>query len=298
MKTYKTSLSVLLGAAMCALLIGGCGTVNPEYLSPQLSGREGGMPMIEQSSTDAAVDSAGAFEEMASADMGTAGAGVALDGKIAVSGDAQVVTDDPASAAKEFKETVIEAGGQVESTWESDYDGARSAWVSVRVPAQTYTEIVAGLNDLGHVESQSSNSADLQQQYIDVEARRTSLEQSIARVEDLADSATSTQELLLAEDMLTQQRGELDSLNQQMEWLDQQVEMSFLTVSFNTQAADPGPSISFGWIGNVLLQSIYTIALVVVFALPWLIIAIPLALLWRKRARNRRESTVEVSVSE
>ncbi|WP_350259026.1 DUF4349 domain-containing protein [Scrofimicrobium sp. R131] len=227
-------------------------------------------------------------EAMFSADAAAASPSE-LGSKITVNGDAQVITGDPAGAAAKFTELVKGMDGTIDNTWESDYDSGKSSSVSARVPADRYEELVAQLPDLGKVESQNTSSMDLTQQYIDVNARKQALEDSLRRVKALADEATSTAELLQAEDMIAQQQGELDSLNQQLEWLDQQVDMSTLTVTFSSQAPGSNPGVSFGWIGDVLLKSLYTLAWAVVFLVPWAVIALVVWLVIRGLRRRGRK---------
>ncbi len=280
MKRRTRSVAALF-ALIATISLTGCGAAG----APGFSNSEG-MAFEETyaMSEDAAVG------EMAQAAV-DAGSEFGMS-TIAVSGYADVVTDDPAASAKKFKEAVISVGGTVESEWQQNDDNFKSSSVTASIPADKYDETLASLEDLGRIQSSSTSAIDLAQQYIDVEARRGALEDSLKRVQALADSASTTQELLQAEELMGQQQGELDSLNQQIEWMDRQVEMSTLTVSFSTeQVRSSEPSFSLGWFGAVLLMSLRYMLWVVVFLIPWALIGVPTAFLVRRLVRRRAKGS-------
>lgn len=210
---------------------------------------------------------------------------------VSVSGEARVITSDPSAAAAEFKDEVLSVEGEVESIWENDQDEYRSSTLVVRVPAEEYESVVELLDNWGKVEFSSTNQVDLHGDFIDTKAHQQALEESLQRVEKLAESATSTSELLQAEELLSQQKAELDSWNEQMKWLEEQVDMSLLSVTFDTHREGAGPSISFGWVGDVLAQSFNTLVWTVIFVIPWMLTAGLVLAIWRtvKVLRKKRD---------
>lgn len=213
----------------------------------------------------------------------------AFDSKIAVSGYADVITKDPIGAAKSFKEAVLDEGGRIDSEWTQNDPGYLSASVTARIPADKYEVITEALPTFGHVQTFNTSAEDFGQQYVDYSARKDALEDSIARVRVLADEAETTQDLLAAEELLTQQQSELDSLVQQLDWIDRQVSMSTLTVSFETEQVGTSESpISWAWIVNLLMESLRVLLVLVIFTLPWAVIGGGVFFIIRAALRSRR----------
>ena len=100
------------------------------------------------------------------------------------------------------------------------------------------------------------------------------------------DQATSVDELIAAENGLTQRQAELDSLTAQLEWLDSQVSMSTLNVSFSTDVDSAG--FSLGKARQIFLKSLEVVGYGLLVALPWLVVAAIIFLLVRWGLAKRR----------
>lgn len=279
-------LTQLLGTAVLVvpvLALAGCAP--QDGFQTPFSGSDGWTEALEHSPNEMVYAEDGGW----ASDTAGSPAGEAAQ-KIAVSGEASVLTDDPAAAASEFAAIVTDAGGVVDSTQVVDEASYRSAWVQARVPAESYETVLEQLRGVGKVESERSSTADLGLQFTDLEARKVSLEDSIRRFEELAESADNTQDLLQAEELLSQQRAEYESLVAQLKWLEDEVAMSSLSVDFNTEPTAPGPHFSFGWVGDTLAWSLFVMAWLVVAVLPWAAVG-ALLVWWRRRRKARAAAT-------
>lgn len=277
MKISPRSTAAIMAALAGTALLAGCGTSadGGAYDSSSTASEE-----IQMTS-----DEAGWAEdaEMDSAD-GSFSGGI-YEPQIIVYGNATVYVKDPEAAARGFEDYVAEVGGRVESTWVSNEDPNRIANVYVSVPAEKYEDALVHLETLGRVLDESTSREDVGQQVADLDGRRESLESSIARLEDLMSQATTTEELLLAEDSLTQRKGELDSLNAQLEWLEDQVAMSNLGVTFtDSTASAPGFTWAKAW--GYVVQSFNFVAYALVIAVPWVVVVGGIA--WGITALARR----------
>ncbi len=173
---------------------------------------------------------------------------------------------------------------------------ASSAWITVRVPADSLTETTNALSDIGDVTSSQVDRRDVTAEAIDVRARIDALTASVDRLRDLVGQAESTADLIAAEDALATRQSELEAYQQQLKYLDEQVGMSTLTVSLFEPApvvtADPagfGDGVAAGWNGLVAALNGFVIA--VGFLLPWLaVLAVAGLIVWgvRRVVRDRR----------
>ncbi len=93
----------------------------------------------------------------------------------------------------------------------SDVRDSRSAYYSIKVPAGSYSDFLADLNDVGQILNLSEQSEDLTSQVIDVEARLESLNRQEARLLALLDETGELSDLILIQDQLAQVQYEIES---------------------------------------------------------------------------------------
>lgn len=233
--------------------------------------------------------------------------------EIIASAQATVRVKDIASAAEELADLADEHGGYVEATNLSasglSTDGSTSdevsmpapegeyGWVSIRVPAEDLTDVIASLADTGTVLSSSTAKQDVTSAAIDLRARVKATQASVDRLTELMSQSGSVSELIDAEVALTDRQAELESYTQQLAALEDQVAMSSLQVQLTrtatvepAQPAGFGDGLLAGW--NGLIVSLNALVIAVGFLLPWLAVAGIVALVawWIIRRRNRRSN--------
>lgn len=209
---------------------------------------------------------------------------------IITTGTATVRTDDPAAAAEDFADSFGERGGRVAEMETSSRNDRPEATVTARVPSDDYLTTVDGLADQGEVISQSTQSSDVGQEKVDLEARQRALQTSIDRLTGLMEGAESVEDLLAAEDTLTQRQAELDGLTAQLDHLRDQVAFSTLTVTFTTDEdgyQSPGV-LERAW--DAFVSSLEAVVIVFMGMLPWLVIlalvaAVVVAVIRRRKGR-------------
>ncbi len=274
----------LAGALLAGVLLTGCAASSSDEAAIPGSAAGSDSGTTEQYAADAAASEEYASDTAAAVDTQA----------VITTGWATVITGDPAASAAAFRTSVTAMGGRVDSSWSSSAeDSSRpTTELTVRVPADSFQELLDSLADLGKVTDQSTNAQDVTQQITDLDARIAALETSIERLTELMEQATTTEDLLSAEEMLTQRQAELDSLTAQLEYLRDQVTMSTLTVTFTTRESSGGPSFSWAEAWENLLYSLYSMVNFLVIALPWLVVALVVffAVRWLVRRRRRRRS--------
>lgn len=273
---------------------------------------------------DAAVDSDGG----ATTDSGGSGGAVAprdepgsksADDPIAAVDDTReiIVTaemtlrvDDAKDAADDIAALAVEHGGFVESaSLGLDPDAgdiapeqprqAGSGWISIRVPAADLDEVMAALGKDAEVVRSSISRDDVTAAAVDLRARIDSARTSVERLTELMGKSGSVGDLIAAESALNERQAQLESYEQQLKQLDEQVAMSTISIQLTEQTAaaeaDPagfGDGLLAGW--NGLVASLNGIVVAVGFLLPWLgIAAILLLVVWLVRRRRSTARTME-----
>jgi hypothetical protein len=231
---------------------------------------------------------------------------------IIATGTVTLQVKDIADAADEISTLADEHDGYVESTEIGKSlavdDGRGSVapdsgygWISIRVPSAELTDVIDELRESGEVLSSSISKQDVTSTTIDLQARVDATTASVQRLTELMAQSGSVSELIEAEVALTDRQAQLESYQQQLTALQDQVAMSSLQVQLTKTAepttADPagfGDGLLAGW--NGLVVSLNALVVAVGFLLPWLAIAALVVLVvWgvrrARRSRRRRSAT-------
>ena len=209
-----------------------------------------------------------------------------VESHVVTTGEASISVRETQREAEEFSAVAQEMGSRVMFSDVSSMGERTSANVTVRVPAERYQALVGRLGEFGKVTSLTSAATDVGQQVVDLQARQAALQTSIDRLTSLMDEATTVADLLEAENMLTQRQAELDSLTGQLDYLNDQVTMSTLTVSFREPGDGNASLIGRAW--RALLDSASSLLVFVMAALPWAVLIGLITWLARILIRRRR----------
>ncbi|WP_448615614.1 DUF4349 domain-containing protein [Modestobacter sp. URMC 112] len=268
----RRSLSTAATALALALLVGCTGTGTG-------SGASGG--------ADGSAGEGVSSPEVAAEEPGGAPAGAVdadADRQVVTTAAASLAVEDPAEAAQRVSELVDSAGGRVDERTEraaSGEDGVEGAVADlvVRVPATALTGVLADLEDVGDVEHVSVSRSDVTGTVVDLDARISALQTSVARLQALMDGAATTEALLAAERSLSERQGELEALQSQRALLADQVELSTLRVHLEPFGVAPagGPDgfldgLGTGW--RALASTAGAAVVVLGVVLPWLAVAV------------------------
>ncbi|MFB7885097.1 DUF4349 domain-containing protein [Microbacterium sp. NPDC056057] len=251
----------------------------------------------------------------------TAAGSAAADRDIITTASATVTAEEVDVAARAIANSAIAHGGYVESMSVgsdgtvypvSPTDGGivydtmpypyptDGAWITVRVPADQLQSVVDELDDVGEVTATNLSRQDVTEQTVDLEARIDAAQASVNRLNELMAQAQSVADLIAAESALSERQATLESYQQQLEMLDDQVAMSTLSVTVVPEVepvtADPagfGDGLAAGW--NGLVATLNGIVVALGFLLPWLAVAAVIALVvWAivrlVRGRRRRRT--------
>jgi hypothetical protein len=144
----------------------------------------------------------------------------------------------------EFRESVQSSvdvaernGGFVNSTTVNEDNDSGS--VTIRVPAERFEAALGELKQIGDVESETISGTDVTQEFVDLEARKRNLEAQEAVLLDLMDDATSISGTIKVQRELQPIQLEIERLQGRINYLEDQTDMSTITVAFGPAAAAP-----------------------------------------------------------
>ncbi|HET8661413.1 MAG TPA: DUF4349 domain-containing protein [Micromonosporaceae bacterium] len=199
--------------------------------------------------------------------------------------------DDAASRATEL---ATGAGGFVGSDRRTSNDRRSEAHLTLRVPAEKFSQAVDGLAKLGTEERRALSTEDVTEAVIDLDARIQSQRASVARTRALLGQANNLGEIVSIEAELAKREGELAALEARKRRLADLTALSTVTVHLLGPDAEapkerePGflAGIAAGW--GAFLGAMQILLTVLGFLLPFMVVTgLPvLLLIWLLRRRR------------
>ena len=220
---YRAALVCVL--ATSAVLLSGCGGASEDSY---------------ESAPSIASDSV-----MNEADRGSA----AIEPQVITTATVFLEVDTLDSAVESVQQLTENTGGSIETQSLYREDDSAGAMMTIRVPADELTGFLAEVEKFGDVRSTDLNSQDVTLEVIDLDARVTTLQDSIARLRDLQEQAATVADLVAVEAELATRQSELESLTARRDYLSQQVDRS--TVYLNIAEKQSGPTITPDFLGGL-----------------------------------------------
>lgn len=305
---FGTLVAVAMIVAACGS--GDSGTVDAEF--EQLAGEES----QAEGGDGFGVDDRALAEGEGDATEGSAGdiTDVAVtDRKVIRTGQITVEADDTRALMNEITDLVNASGGYVSASQVSPTgeDRQPAITITIRVPADDLDDALASIRSLAHeVVSESIQSQDVTEEYVDIESRLRNLEaletELLALLNEVRQQPDADpQKLLSVFTEVSRVRGEIEVLEGRRRLLDNQASLSTITVTIEPTPSSE-PIVEEGWqplltvrgaLGDLVdaLQSLGDAAIWFgFFALPvLLVLAIPVvALIWILRRVTRRRVAV------
>lgn len=218
------------------------------------------------------------------------------DRKIIYTTQLNVETRDFDSSHSLLRQAASDLGGYLESstTYGSAENGNRSASDAYRIPAEHYQEFLNAVGDVGSITYRSEQTEDITSQYVDVQARLDSLNAQRTRLEELRAQADNLEDLLTIESQLSDVQYQIESYTAQQKLYDNQVNYCTLDVDLSeVNAYTPANtfasrlSAAFGNSFSSFISFWQDLAILLIYALPYLIVFAVLAILLRLAVKHR-----------
>jgi Domain of unknown function (DUF4349) len=198
------------------------------------------------------VDSATASPEFTAGSMGGVIGGVAGTPPVAVAykansnpspeipdrqvirtGSLEIIVSDPLQAAEQLRSLAVKFSGFVAgSNINGGDEGARSAQVSMRIPAEHFDEVREQVRKIAKtVELDSIEAHDVMRESINQEAVLRNAQAEEAQYLTILKRAKVVEDVLEVTSKLAEVRGRIDGLEGDLRFLHHQVEMSLLTIN-------------------------------------------------------------------
>lgn len=143
------------------------------------------------------------------------------DRKVVKNGNANIEVESFDSAISKIKEMAKKYDGYVTNSnmWISD-SKTKYGNITVKIPESKFEEFGDLLTQVGTIKSKEISSYDVTEEYIDLQARLKNLKNQEKRYTELLDMAKDVNEVLAVEAQLSRVRGEIESLEGRIKYLD------------------------------------------------------------------------------
>lgn len=177
---------------------------------------------------------------------------------IELQGEMTVQVDDSRSASDQVGRLASSMGGYITS---SSFDEASAiANVVLRVPEENFSMAMQRVAALGEVQSKSSSSNDVTEQYVNLEAELTSYKTEEVALLRILNSSTTVRDALATQDQIQGVQARINELEGQLRVMHRLVAFATVNVQF-TEPPKPskGPTIDFADALQAAVLSFYIV---------------------------------------
>ncbi|MEM2942739.1 MAG: DUF4349 domain-containing protein [Candidatus Bathyarchaeia archaeon] len=200
-----------------------------------------------------------------------------------------IETADLAGTVEKIRTLAEMYGGYVAGTSRSTFGNQATAEISIRIPQDKFHTSIREIGTYGKVLDERTTSEDVTEHYIDLKARLKNLQTVEKNLVELLAKAETVDEILKVEQELGRVRGEIDSLQGQINYIERNVTMSLITVSLRepTPPFTP-PGMDWGETFEIALRGFFGVIrgliVLVVSLLPvMLLVGVPAYFIARRR---------------
>lgn len=224
------------------------------------------------------------------------------DQKIIKTGELRISVDGVQSSVESITNETMALGGFVQSSevYEDSF-GNLTGWITIRIPATSFESMMTAIkDDAAHVESETQNAQDVTEDFTDLEARLTAAQAQEAQYLFILEDATTVGEVLAVQEHLADVRVQIESLQGQLNYLENLTSYSTITVYLSEEARITFPTEKFDLVQDFKEAGRYVVILAqqLLTTLVWVVVigasvGLPIALLafiiWKVAKHLRRK---------
>ena len=233
---YKITALFLVCIAMVA--IAGCIGFPTASLNPSSSSQDIGNGGL-QSESKLTYSSVAASQPMPTSAPSLSGSSTSsIDTKIIKTAQLTIEVTDVPGSIETLKNLASQKGGYLSSTnVQNNYNNLVSGSVILRVPAAEFENTLTSVEAIGTVKSVTTQGQDVTEEYVDLQAQKTSYQNQLAQYNEIMKKAVNVSDVITVQQQIDQVQTELDRLEGRLKYLDSQIDLS--TITINLQEPQP-----------------------------------------------------------
>ncbi len=107
----------------------------------------------------------------------------------------------------------------------------------LRIPQAEFENTLAGIKAIGTVKSASTQGEDVTEQYVDLQAQKTSYQNQLAQYNVIMKQSTRVEDIIKVQEQIDRVQTELNRLEGQLKYLNSRIDLS--TISVSLQEPEP-----------------------------------------------------------
>jgi hypothetical protein len=161
-----------------------------------------------------------------------AGSGSAIDTKIIKTASISLEVKDVPGAVETIKNIAIQKGGYISSTnVQNGYNDRLSGSVVIRIPQVEFENALAGVKAIGKVKSSSTQGEDVTEEYVDLQAQKTSYQNQLAQYNEIMKKAVKVSDVIEIQQQIDRVQTQLNQLEGRLKYLNSRIDLSTITIS-------------------------------------------------------------------
>jgi uncharacterized membrane protein len=190
---------------------------------------------------DSAMPSEAGYQDSSNRDTGEGSYGL----KVIKTGTMSLEVNSINEALENAKDKIREMDGEI--TYIHHYSGGSSNYanLTIKIPSEKYEDLMSELSKIGEVTNSSTNTSDVTEEYIDLQARLSMLEDKREAYTNLLEKAETVEDILKVERELERVVYEIESIVGRMNYIDNQVAMSTLDLRMREKAVTEFHGVNF-----------------------------------------------------
>jgi hypothetical protein len=170
-------------------------------------------------------------------DIGTI-LGTGIETKIIKTGTATIEVKDVTASADALKALAVQKGGYLSSSnIQKNTNNRLYAMVVIRVPQAQFDSTMEGVKTVGTVKSIATSGQDVTEEYVDVQAQKTSYQNQLAQYNAIMKKADKIEDVIKIQAQINLVQTALDRIEGRIRYLDSRIDLSTITV--NLQEPEP-----------------------------------------------------------
>jgi hypothetical protein len=164
--------------------------------------------------------------------VATPGSGTTtVETKIIKTADVTLEVKDVTATVDSLKSLAVAQGGYLSSTnIRKNYNNQLTGTVIVRVPQAGFDNAIAGVKALGTVKAISTSGQDVTEEYVDIQAQKTSYTNQLAQYNAIMKQSTKVEDIIKVQEQIDRVQTQLDRLNGRLNYLNSRIDISTITV--------------------------------------------------------------------
>ncbi len=198
--------------------------------------RDGG---LQQSESNIAYAGSEAELPMPANVPSQSGSGMTIsDTKIIKTASLTIEVIDVPGSVELLKNLAAQKGGYISSTnVQKNYNNRLTGSVILRVPAVEFENALTGVKAIGTVKSVSTRGQDVTEEYVDLQAQKTSYQNQLAQYNEIMKKAVKVDDVITVQQQIDRVQTQLNRLEGRLKYLDNRIDLSTITV--NLQEPEP-----------------------------------------------------------